>query len=197
MIVDPSALATLYWTNAYKQIQFAKGVLKTTFATVQEYENLVRDPNSRLYSKRTLGTRNDRIFLEQHSDEQIAAERQRLEDFLSWIKGNCEVIGGKGVLHLPAENREELTQVFGNGMVESVGAAIELHAVLWSDDFAITEFITDKVSVSRVWTSVLLDHFVEVDGISANERMKLLLRLIDFGYRFIRLDAGDNPICCT
>lgn len=185
-VADPTALATMFAIEAYKYLpQLPPGFL-VSHGTLDYFQQIARQPHEVL-KKRFHAIQRGRMSFASLSGEDRKSPTDELNDFCDWIRRNFEVNGGRGAAEIPVEKRKELESMFGRTTLESVGLTYAESAVLWTDDFAVSDLVQDELVVHRVWTDVLAEHFEKTGVLPGVDLQEAKLRLIELGYTFTRL----------
>ena len=188
VVIGPSALCSIFHSNVWKNLSSLPKNYIVTYATLDIFREQRRNPNSRLHSKRIGGAKGGKPFFQTRTDEDIEREAKRISDFIDWVQTNAKLVGGRCVLKISKSKRDEIAHAFPYAMIESVGAAIDNDAVLWSDEIMLP--LACELAQPRVWSEIELSQLNELGLIQDKDLHEFILFLIGTGYTFIRFNKG-------
>jgi nucleoside phosphorylase/tetratricopeptide (TPR) repeat protein len=182
IVIDPSALATLFLSNQWEQLQLLKGKIVICESALEEYRERRRKTN--VQSRGYLGKFKGQYFLTEDNPDDRLQQEQALGRFLTGIKSFVVLKTGESLAGLQREHREELVQLFGHPTAEAIAETIMMDAVLWTDDLVVAEVGRERMGVGkRVWTQVVFKSKASSDAYT-----DLTLFLIQWRYFFTRLE---------
>jgi len=191
IVVDSSALTTLYTTNAFRDVSnLTDKRLLITETAIGQFQVLA-GAGSHLWAKRTSSSLSGRPVFIEKSDEEVENAKAIFAEFLDWIETNFEVVGGIGQADLPADFRQKTEHVLGAEAVESIGVMRSQNAVLWTDDIGVATFANQDLQAPRVWTDVMLEWLCDKGQLESGRLTRIKLDLVHLGYRFTRLGNDD------
>ncbi len=190
IVIDPSALATLFFSGQYDQLHLLAGRCIIFEAALEEYTELRQkffDDSSAFIGK---------FKGKYHFREDDPAERERqvrrLDKFLSEIRTLATMKSGESLADLPAEQREELIGLFGQPAAAAIAEAKATGAVLWTDDIAVAEIARQSYGVEkRVWTQAVIKLVAPPDVFA-----ELTIFLLHWRYFFTRLEPEVVIAAC-
>lgn len=187
IVADITALATLFVTELFRRIDRLPFRCAITEGTLEELRHQLM-VESEFPSQGRMGKHNDRYFLYESTEDQIAARRQKLQDFVNWIQNAAVVTDGLRLASIATNARHQIEELFGRATAETMAAASSPGHVLWTDDFAVADVARQMFSAKRVWTHILLRRFHESGNVSHEVFTDLTLSLLKNGFQFIPLD---------
>jgi tetratricopeptide (TPR) repeat protein len=188
IVLDPTSLSTLFLLKAHTKIDKLPADVYVTASTLETLRSPRRSRHSWLFSKRYIGFRFGAPRFEERTDEDVAKTVAELSSFIDWVAGNTTIVGGRDILSLPIQAREQWRQIFGTPMVESIGIAVARSAILCTDDPALILAATEHCAVERMWTHLFFEYLCNNGILSCEQYREFLVRLITFDYRFVTLD---------
>lgn len=188
VVIEGSALATLYWTGVFKRLDGININTLVTARTVEIFINILRDRYSRFWSKNfiTMGRRG--AIPSEKTDETIDAAKTYLQDFISWIEECCEVRDATSLADFSREKRDELTKMIGPEATEAIALARSEELPLWTDDFIVADLSKEILQDRRLWSELMFEKFTDDELISLREANQFKVSLIDAGYHFTRVN---------
>lgn len=190
VVIEPSALATLFFSDQYEQLKLLAGRCVICEGALKEYVELRQkfSSGSRGFVSKFKGQYQFR------EDDPPERERQvqRLDKFLSEIRPLVTMKSGESLADLPADKRDELIKIFGQPTAEAIAVAKATGAVLWTDDIAVAEITRQNLGVEkRVWTQAVFK-LVAPPEVFADITMFLL----HWRYFFTRLEPEVVIAAC-
>ena len=189
IVVDESALATLYFLNFHRKEALLPSNLLVSEGTLDRFRRVVQAPDI-LFSKRRTGKSNGRLYFHEFTDQELNEAIENFKSFYAWIENNFERKGGLGTTQIPVDVRDEIQKMYGAEAAESIGLAIAEKAVLWTDDQFLAAKAEELLFSNRVWTDLMLEHLDESKGINSQTFCELKVQLVSFGYLFTRVNPG-------
>jgi hypothetical protein len=187
IVVDESALATLYFLNFHRKEALLPSNLLVSEGTLDRFRRVVQDPDI-LFSKRRTGKSNGRLYFHEFTDQELNEAIENFKSFYAWIEANFERKGGLGTTQIPVDVRDEIQKMYGVEAAESIGLAIAEKAVLWTDDQFLAAKAEELLFSNRVWTDLMLEHLDESKGLNSQTFCELKVQLVNFGYLFTRVN---------
>jgi hypothetical protein len=185
IVLDPTSLATLFLLKAHTKLKSLPADVYVTAGTLDTLRSLRRNPHSCFHSKQHIGFRNGHPCFGERTDEDVANGLSELSEFIGWIESNAVVVGGRGILTIPTQNREKWREIFGTGMTESAGVAHAESAVLCTDDPSLASVASEGLTFDRMWTSLFLEYLAANHNLNSEIYHDLLILLITSDYRFV------------
>jgi hypothetical protein len=190
IVLEPSALATLFFSGQYEQLQLLPGKIVICESALEEYAELrckFAGPSHGFAGK----FKGKYLFR-----EDVPAERQRQEErldtFLTKIRPLVTMRSGESLAGLSPERREELIGLFGQPTAEAIAEAAASGAVLWTDDIAVAEVAREKAGVEkRVWTQMVFRSVAPPEVY-----VGLTLFLLQWRYFFTRVEPDVVLAAC-
>ncbi len=161
LIVDPVALYTLSNTNIGPLLvnKYGKiGIGQSTLDLLQAFIFNLSGISSQGYM--SLGITNDSLTGYQISPEQISATKKHFEDFLQWLKENCEILPCYESLSIDPDKKREYYSIIGQASHDTILLASQENALLYSDDGLVQGIANELYGVKSVWTQFLLSDLV-------------------------------------
>lgn len=190
LILDPSALATLFFSNQYEQLQLLAGRIVLCESALDEYTELRRKSTSP--SRGFMGKFKGKYLFREDDPTERERQEQRLEKFLTKIKPLVTMRTGESLAQLTPEAREELIRLFGEPTAQAMAEAAATGAVLWTDDLAVAEFGRERTGITkRVWTQLVFRSLAPADV-----QHELALFLLEWRYFFTRIEPEVVLAAC-
>lgn len=165
LVLDPTALATLFFAGAHGQIETINFECSVPQRVLSEFRADLLGKYSRLDS----------------------SQRENVESFLQWLSQFAVAKGNLAVPDLEEKVQGQLSECFGATIAECVALAAANGAALWTDDFTLAESFCRDLQVPRVWTQSVLEYSVGSTDESSEPLTDLAIKLVDFGYTYVRL----------
>lgn len=189
-IVDPSALATLFFSNQYEQLQLLEGKIVLCESALDEYAGLRR--KFAATSHAFVGKFKGKYLFREDDPTERERQEQRLESFLTKIKSLVTMRTGESLARLTREDREELIGLFGEPTAQAMAEAAATGAVLWTDDLAVAEYGRERTGIGkRVWTQLIFRSVASRDVYH-----QLTLFLLQWRYFFTRVEPEVVLAAC-
>ncbi len=189
-VLDPSALATLFFSGQYEQLQLLAGKVVLCESALDEYGELREKFSSP--SRGFVGKFKGKYLFQEDDPDERRRQEQRLDTFLTRIRSLVALKTGENLATLPAEHREELIRLFGKPTAEAMAEAAATGAVLWTDDLGVAEVGRERAGVAkRVWTQLVFRSVAPQDVYT-----ELTLFLIQWRYFFTRLEPDAVLAAC-
>jgi hypothetical protein len=188
LVIEASALVTLFFSGLYKQVVNPPFSFVVTEGNLQLFRELVNRRNSRAFSERLLGMGQRGVYVHERSKEEVEAGILNISGFCDWLDNLCEIVGGEAQASLEKEAKEEIETLFGGLSLESVAVALASNLPIWTDDYAIAERFIEMGGVGRSWTDATFSFLEERHCFSSDSLVDLKLFLLDSGYLFTRIN---------
>jgi hypothetical protein len=181
-VLEPSALATLFFSNTYEHLERLAGKVSLCESALGEYEELRESLSSR--GGGVVGKFRGKYLF--HEDDAIERQKkcERVELFLTRIRSLVVLRTGESLASVPVEGREELIRLFGQPAAEAMAEAAITGAVLWTDDLVVAEVGRDRFgNFKRVWSELVFRTHVSDEVMT-----EFTLFLIQSRYFFTRIE---------
>jgi hypothetical protein len=154
IVIDPSALATLFFSGQYEHLQLLPGKCVVCESALEEYLELQKKFANAAHG--FAGKFKGKYLFQENDPQERQRQEQRLAKFLGKIRSLATMKSGENLAGVSPERREELISLFGQPTAESIAEAASTGAVLWTDDIAVAEVARERDRVEkRVWSSAL------------------------------------------
>lgn len=161
-------------------------------AVLDELRELSLEAGGSHRSMGRIGLDRGEFFFVESSPEEVAAEVSRIERVIQFVQSHCEVVGGAATLRLPKGLKKKLDEYLDTTSIDAVAIAKDRDATLWTDDLGLQRVLDELgADVSVVWTQAVCRAARDKSRISADRYEQILGRLVDRGYVFTRLSAGE------
>lgn len=189
-VLDPAALATLFFSNQYEQLQLLAGKVVLCESALDEYRELREKFSSP--SEGFRGKFKGRYLFQEDAPAVRQRQLDRLEKFLTRIRSLVTLKTGENLASLPSEQRDELIRLFGQPPAEALAETAATGAVLWSDDLAVAEVARERIGIAkRVWSQLVFREHVPTEV-----RTEFTLFLIQWRYFFTRIEPATVLAAC-
>lgn len=189
-VLDPTALATLFFCDQYEQLKLLAGKIVICESALGGYADLLR--KFRSSSQGFLGKFNGKYVFREDDPAEREGQQQRFETFLSKIKPLVTMKTGESLARIPPEARKELIGLFGEATAQAMAEAAVTGAVLWTDDLVVAEVGKERIGiVKRVWTQLVMRSVAAPDV-----HEKLTLFLLRWRYFFTIVDPEVVVAAC-
>lgn len=115
--------------------------------------------------------------------------RIHLQAIFEWIQQNCEVIACEEAFTLASGQRQKLYDLFGPDAIDLVLLARQEKRVFASEDERLRNFAKNSYGVDGAWTQAILEHLLSKGKLHANIYHKLVIKLINSNYHYIRINV--------
>lgn len=184
-IIDPSALATLFFSGQYVHLAILPGKGVVCESTLEEYRDLYQKFSSP--TQGFMGKLGGKYFFKKDDPEERERQLRRLADFLDKIRSQVSVESGRKLAGMHAKRREELIALFGQPTAESIAAA-DCGAVLWTDDLAVAEVAAEGNGTKRVWSQLIFRQLAGMGRVPAAAYTDLTIFQVQWQYFFTRIE---------
>nr|WP_261361099.1 glycosyltransferase [Gemmata massiliana] len=189
-VLDPSALATLFFGRQWEQLQLLGGKIVLCESALDEYEELREKFSSP--SRGFMGKFKGKYLFQEDDPAERQKQLDRLDTFLNRIRSLVALRTGEKLASLQTEQREELIRLFGQPTAEAMAEAATTGAVLWSDDLAVAEVGRERTGISkRVWSQLVFRQYAPHEVMT-----EFTLFLIAWRYFFTRLEPDVVIAAC-
>jgi hypothetical protein len=194
IVVDASALATLFLSRSYR---FLKDIPLQLVVSFGAYRSLRQLYIERLNStgQGFLTKVGDRFVFQ---EENVEARQKYLDDFgefIQLLESLALIEEGRAFAKIPREEREKIDHLFGRASGESIALAQADDRILWLDDLPLAQHAGATFGVRCAWTQSVLCHGYERTWLSEDVFATVSLELIQFGYTVTRL--VPNIVCAA
>lgn len=190
LVLDPSALATLFFSGQYEHLQLLPGKCVVCESSLEEYLELQKKFANHAHGF-AVKFKGKYLFREDDPQERQRQER-RLAKFLGKIRSLVTMKSGESLAGVSPERREEMIGLFGQPTAESIAEAASTGAVLWTDDIAVAEVARERARVEkRVWTQLVFRSTADRDKYA-----DLTLFLLQWRYFFTRVEPDVVLTAC-
>lgn len=190
IIIESSALATLFFSGHIQQLQLVAGRCVVCEGVIEEYVELRRKLASSSHA--SVGKIKGKYLFSEDDPTERQRQIDRLEDFISTLRSMVTIRSGESLAKLPAERRAELIDLFGEACAEAIAEAASTGGVLWTDDIAVAEVAKEIVGVvNRVWTQIVFRKLAP-----SEVYIDLTLFLLHWRYFFTRIEPEVVLAAC-
>ncbi|MFC1637111.1 hypothetical protein ACFL5Z_20000, partial [Planctomycetota bacterium] len=182
IIVDATALGTLFLMKSYETLTKIPRKLIVSQGTIDDFRELLRIYD---HPKSLAGVYCKEGFIP-WSPESVEEIRKNLQGLIDLIEKHCTVESGLIVGRLEASRRNKLVQIFGQLGVESLMLAARDGYILWTDDMATAELGRMEFGCQRVWTQQIVDHFCAQGKLDPDLNIEISTNLIHMRYYYTR-----------
>jgi tetratricopeptide (TPR) repeat protein len=188
-VLDPTSLATIFTIGFHEKVPKLPECLVVSAGTLQELRLELLNPHSRLHSKMIGGVENGRPFTVEYDDQTVQKRVDAYKSFIEWIERNAKVEGGRAILDIDVQAREQMIRLFGTSTVESLAIACRKQCVLISDDVVVERFPELNLKPNRTNTATLIGHFFECGDVSESTKTELFHRLVAADFRYTPING--------
>lgn len=190
LVIDPSALATLFFSGQYGHLQNLAGKCVLCESALDEYAELQKQFAA--LSQGFTGKFKGQYLFKKDDPEERRRQEQRLATFLSTIRPLVTLKTGESLARINAEQRKELVGVFGQPTAEAIAEAAATGAVLWTDDLAVADTARHYLNLEyRAWTQAVF-----IVTAPVQECIDLSLFLLQWRYFFTRVEPDVVLTAC-
>lgn len=189
-VLDPSALATLFFSNQYEQLHLLAGKVVLCESALDDYGELREKFSSP--SRGFMGKFKGKYLFQEDAPAERQRQLDRLDKFLTRIRSLVTLKTGESLAAQPVEHREELINLFGQPTAEAMAEAAATGAVLWSDDLAVAEVGRERTGIAkRVWSQLVFREYAPPEVTT-----EFTLFLIQWRYFFTRIEPEIVLAAC-
>ena len=198
LVVDPISLVTLYSLEATNTVVKVFGKLGVAQSTIDGFQRIIHE--------KKMDSDRERMIVEKQGDkyvkhiitpEEARREIEYLEDFIKWIRENCEVHPCTAALQMNLLRKRELDNIFQPYFIDSLLIAAQPDHLLLSDDvrlshYAKTNFSSDtgtNFDIETVWTQIVLEYCANRNLLDRTEYNKMIIKLVCLNYYHTEFDA--------
>lgn len=189
-VLDPSALATLFFSNQYEQLHLLAGKVALCESALDDYRELQEKFSNP--SRGFMGKFKGKYLFQEDDPAERQRQRDRLDKFLTRIRPMVTLRTGENLASLQAEHREELIRLFGQPTAEAMAEAAATGAVLWSDDLAVAQVGRERNGITkRVWSQLVFRKHAPPEVLT-----EFTLFLIQWRYFFTWIEPNTVLAAC-
>ncbi len=188
LVVDPTAIATLYFADHIASAIRMPTRLLVCEGTLEEYRDRIREHSSP--PSGFLGKHRGRYFSINQEQIDSATELRKTVTFLQRVTERFQVVSGENLAKIEPAARQELTDLFGPETAEAVAHAAVSGAALWTDDLGVATVASSLLGVRSVWTQRIFHHFLTTGLIDEKDLVDLTIHLVKWNYQFSRFDRS-------
>lgn len=190
VVVDWSVLAGLFifgQVDLLEKVPLHVVISEGTVADLNEFrETYFRRPDER----QRLTLVGDQPAVDEWSEKEWERLRGLLDQLLVTIHNRCEVGAGFGVAGLEADTRDEMDNIFGRSVAETIELTNRPGHVLWSDDQAVAVYGRARFKIERVWTQSMCFWLAGAGCIAADKAHEITLCLLGANYQFTGINVA-------
>lgn len=181
-VVETTALLTLSYVGLLPQ-------LKERFATVAVVQRSIDDLLEDVAQQRTLPGRV--ALTDERQTEDLRRQLVVVDAAIAFAQSEATAVAPRALLDTSPDDLEKKARLLGVGGLPSILAAVELSAVILSDDVVFREVARSSWKVPGASTQTLLRHLTERGVINSHQYSDALVQLASAGYQFLTLRADD------
>jgi len=185
LIIDPTALATLFLSNHVEDLRHLPTKPAICESSLEEYQEQLEKLKSP--ASGYIGKYRGRIQFVENNAEAATQQMTRIEDFLKSLRSIADIKSDLWLADLDPKKRKMLVNLFGEPTAESIAYAVKENVVLWSDDIAVATVSMAELGVKRVWSQRVLDHLCEKGLLSESAYVDSTLFQVHWKYKFTRI----------
>ena len=190
IVLDPSALATLFLSDMFDKLILPNGLWMITEATHREISRW----RGKLREHKAEGgfiTKVDgRHVVVPHDAFDHTRIIERFERFEAVIEDRMMIERGDDILRCGNALRQQLVSWFGPECAQSVATAMRPGHLLWTDDLVVAIVASESINCSRVWTQGVAGWLAESGQIKSDIYDELSLRLIESSYSYTLISSS-------
>ena len=198
LVVDPISLVTLYCLEVADTVVKAFGELVVAQSTIDGFQRIIHE--------KKMDSDRERMIIEKQGNryvnhiitaEEARRESEYLEDFIKWIRENCEVHPCTAALQMNLLRKRELDSIFQPYFIDSLLIAAQPDHLLFSDDMRLRHYAKMNFSsdtgtnsdIEGVWTQVVLEYCANKNLLDRTEYNKMIIKLVCLNYYHTEFDA--------
>lgn len=189
VLLDGTALASLFITRAYPHLRNLGVPLAVSEGTLQEWRRRYIEKLNSPREGGFLTKEGDQFILMKESAEAIQQRLGEYREFVKTIQSVACVEEGMPLAELGRETRQLLIDVVGRLAAESIAISRSKGFVLWTDDMCVAGFAAEHGPVPRVWTDAVVRWGQARGKIPLEARNDLVLGLVGLGYFYTRVES--------
>ena len=183
IVLDETAIATLFMLGIYKDLQQLPYELIISESLVREIRQLVNHAVSSKRSNLFLGISDGKLVSQKVSPTEHANWINSLEDLLTSLLENCTIEGGKALLGIESSIRENLIHALGPASADAIAIAKQSGAIYWTDDlFSRLLVVALGLDIQSTWSQVALRYAKDKNSFGRYNQAEKKLFL--WGYDF-------------
>jgi nucleoside phosphorylase/tetratricopeptide (TPR) repeat protein len=190
IVLDPSALATLFFSGQYQHLGLLSGKCVVCESTLDEYVELRKK-----FAKAGQGTAGyfkGKLLFRDDDPAERHRQQDRLGSFLDKLRSLVSLKSGRNLAKVEVEHRNLLIGLFGQPTAESIAEAAATGAALWTDDMAVAELAKAQGLVQkRLWSQQVFKSVAP-----AGAYIDLSIFLLQWRYFFTRLEPQIALAAC-
>ncbi len=200
LILDGSALATLFLTEGYRSLASLGRRLIVSYGTLIEWRK-AWIAAERSTADRGFVTKQGKKYLMFADDpDALRRHREAIKDFLDFLNNSTTVEEGLALARLGRDERIFLTDFLGRPAAESIAIAVANGYAIWTDDRWVGEIAVGQHGLQRVWTGTVLMWGTERRLLAEQVHSKVIVDLLRLGYVYTQLTpsvfqwAGESDL---
>jgi tetratricopeptide (TPR) repeat protein len=184
IVLDSTALATLFLTNSFEDVLTSNGPWMITEAVRREivqWKVKIRENKSEGGFLTKID--NQHVYVRNDSMDKSGLIA-RFERFEKVVDERFIIIPGDGILRCGTKLRKELISHFGPICTQAIATAMQPGYLLWSDDLVVTSIAAHSAKCNTIWTQGIAKWLCETGQISSNRYDELCLKLLEMNYEY-------------
>jgi tetratricopeptide (TPR) repeat protein len=194
LVIEPSALATLFLIGHYEKLAQVPVPCIVVESSLDEYREL----HQRLLSpSQGFDGKLNGKFLYRHDDPAARGrEQQRVATFLERIRLLAVIVTGEALAAVPPDQRKTLIDLHGRPTAEAIATSLTPGRVLWTDDFVVGLMTTERMQGRRAWTQLVAQWLAFNGHLGFPDVVELTLWLVNCHYHFTQVDPATVIAAC-
>jgi hypothetical protein len=194
VVVDPSALATLFFSGQYEHLGAMSAKCVVCESALQEFRDLAQELASG--PARFMGKHKGKYLWMDDDPTNRELQLEKVNRFLAGIQSIATVETGRALANMDPETKRKMINLFGQPTAESIAAARGEGMVLWSDDFAVGLAQREEFGGLRVWTQLVFQTLATDRKVPSETYMALVVFLLEWSYFFTRIYPETVLFAC-
>jgi tetratricopeptide (TPR) repeat protein len=190
VVIDLSALATLYLMNADGILRDWKGKIIVSHNTLNEIRECLPPLPKARRSVGRYGRHEGGYFFIQNDTASDDTYRDYLNSFLSLIYEKAVVLGCETLVSLDPEKRQAYSTALGQHGLESILLGSAPGRLLWSDDSIVKAVARGEFGTRCTWTQASVEFGKNAGFLSSDQARTVSAKLIGFNYINTRFTAA-------
>jgi hypothetical protein len=193
-VIDPSAIATLFFAGSVKHLSAMSASRVVCESTLDEYREFQKRLSSP--SQGFTGKKNGKYLFRSDEPAEREAQKQRVTEFLKNISTLALIESGLALAELEPKVRSQLLEVFDQPTAEAIATAHKSGGVLWTDDFTVSYVAKELLGLRRVWSQLVFKQCAIAGTLPAQAVFDLTLFLLNWRYFFTLMEPGAALQAC-
>lgn len=188
-VIDPITLFTICILEIQDQVVSVTGKLGITQSTLDLLQQLVDERSVNTEGYLSLSKEGDQFYKHEITKEDIERDISQIQDVMSWVKGNCDILPAVGNSDIPLSGLK-INEIMAPAFTDTYLAAQGAKRLLLADDMHYRLIASELFDVKGVWLQTILMIALRRGGITSDLYNESIIKIVNSNYNFTTIDAN-------